>query len=299
MEKIIVTGGAGFIGSHIVDALIERGYEVHIIDNLSSGKKENINSKAVFHDVDIKDYENLSPIFKDTKYVFHEAAIPQVEYSIRNPIETNDVNVNGLLNILEASRLNKVTRLVFASSSAIYGNQGNISLVENMSVNPISPYGAQKYMGEQYCKLYSQIYGVGTVSLRYFNVYGSRQSHEGTHASVIAKFLNLRKLNKPLIITGDGKQTRDFVHVSDIVNANILALESDLVGKGEVINIGGKEGISINNIAKIIGGDVEYIDARTEPRNSQADTSLAKKLLNWEAKVGLKTGLNDLIKNYE
>jgi UDP-glucose 4-epimerase len=134
--------------------------------------------------------------------------------------------------------------------------------------------------------------------LRYFNVYGQRQSHEGTYASVIAKFLNLRKLNKPLTVTGDGKQTRDFVHVSDVVNANILAMESDLVGKGEVINIGGKESISVNDIAKIIGGDVEYIDTRIEPRNSQADISLAKKLLNWEAKVDLKTGLNDLIKNY-
>jgi UDP-glucose 4-epimerase len=172
MEKIIVTGGAGFIGSHIVDLLVERGYEVHIIDNLCSGKKENVNTKAILHNIDIKDFEKLLPLFKNTKYVFHEAAIPQVQFSIENPIETNNVNVNGLLNILEASRKNNVKKLIFASSSAIYGDQTDMPLIENMFANPISPYGAQKYIGEIYCNLYSEIYNLETVCLRYFNVYG-------------------------------------------------------------------------------------------------------------------------------
>lgn len=294
MEKVIVTGGAGFIGSHIVDLLVERGYEVHIIDNLSSGKKENINQKAIFHDVDIREYEKLLPVFENAKYIFHEAAIPQVQYSIENPIDTNDINVNGLLNVLEASRVNKVKKLIFASSSAVYGDQDKMPLVEDMNANPISPYGAQKYIGEVYCKLYSEIYNLETGCLRYFNVYGKRQNHEGTYASVIAKFINLFKQGKKLTITGDGSQTRDFVHVSDVALANILAMESNLIEKGEVINIGGKESVSVNDIAKYIGGDIEYIEARVEPKNSQADTSLAKKVLNWEPIVNIHDGIKEL-----
>lgn len=299
MEKVIVTGGAGFIGSHLVDVLVDRGYEVHIIDNLYSGKKENVNTKAILHNIDIRDFEKLLPIFQNSKYVFHEAAIPQVQYSIENPIETNDINVGGLLNILEISKLSKIKRLIFASSSAVYGDQSEMPLIESMKANPISPYGAQKYIGEIYCKLYSEIYNLETVCLRYFNVYGPRQSHEGTYASVVAKFLNLRKLNKPLTITGDGTQTRGFVYIADVVNSNILAMESDLVGKGEAINISGKESVSVNEIAKIIGGDVEYMEARIEPKNSQADISLAKGLLNWEPKINLQEGLNNLKKDYE
>lgn len=299
MEKVIVTGGAGFIGSHLVDVLVDRGYEVHIIDNLYSGKKENVNTKAILHNIDIRDFEKLLPIFQNSKYVFHEAAIPQVQYSIENPIETNDINVGGLLNILEISKLSKIKRLIFASSSAVYGDQSEMPLIESMKANPISPYGAQKYIGEIYCKLYSEIYNLETVCLRYFNVYGPRQSHEGTYASVVAKFLNLRKLNKPLTITGDGTQTRGFVYIADVVNSNILAMESDLVGKGEAINISGKESVSVNEIAKIIGGDVEYMEARIEPKNSQADVSLAKRLLNWEPKINLQEGLNNLKKDYE
>ncbi len=294
MEKVIVTGGAGFIGSHIVDLLIERGYEVHIVDNLSSGKKENLNSKAVFHDIDIREYKKLLPVFKSAKYVFHEAAIPQVQYSIENPIETNDINVNGLLNVLEASRVNKIKKLIFASSSAIYGDQDRMPLVESMTANPISPYGAEKYIGEVYCKLYSEIYNLETVCLRYFNVYGKRQSYEGTYASVIAKFINLFKQGKPLTITGDGRQTRDFVHVSDVALANILAMESSIAWKGEAINIGGKESISVNDIALAIGGEIEYIDARIEPKNSQADISLARKILNWEPMINIYDGIKEL-----
>src|SRR3989344_1632552 len=180
MEKVIVTGGAGFIGSHIVDALISDGYEVHIIDNMSAGKQENINPKAIFHNIDIRDKDKLLPIFKNTKYLFHEAAMPQVQYSIENPVETNDVNVNGLLCVLEASRVNKVKRVIFASSSAIYGDQDTMPIVESMEANPFSPYGAQKYVGEAYMKLYSQIYGVETVCFRNFNVYGPRQSATGS-----------------------------------------------------------------------------------------------------------------------
>ena len=298
MPKIIVTGGAGFIGSHIVDRLIADGYEVHVVDNLSAGKKENINPKAIFHNVDIRDYNKLLPVFKDAKYVFHEAAFPQVQYSIENPVETNEINVRGTLNVLEASRINKVKRAIFASSSAVYGSQEILPINENMQINPLSPYGAQKYIGEVYMKLYSQIYGLETVSLRYFNVYGPRQSAEGTYASVIPKFIEFRQKNEPLSITGDGEQTRDFVNIKDIVSANILAMNEEKVEKGEVLNIGGSNRHSINYIAKLIGGDISYIPSRIELRNTQASISKAKEFLNWEPYVILEEGIKELKEYY-
>ena len=294
--KIIVTGGAGFIGSHIVDALLKAEYEVHIVDNLSTGKKENINQKAIFHNVDIRDYDKLLPIFKNVKYVFHEAAFPQVQYSIENPVETNEINVVGTLNVLEASRLNKVERIIFASSSAVYGGQDILPITENMEVNPLSPYGSQKYMGEVYMKLYSQIYDLETVSLRYFNVYGPRQSASGAYASVIPKFIEFREKNEPLLVTGDGEQTRDFINVRDVVAANILAMKGDEVGKGEVINIGSGRQYSINHIAKLFDGEVSYIPPRIEPRKTEASITKAKELLNWEPKVTLEDGIAELKK---
>ncbi|MEK9181609.1 MAG: NAD-dependent epimerase/dehydratase family protein [Patescibacteria group bacterium] len=296
MTKIIVTGGAGFIGAHIANALVEEGYEVHIVDNLSVGKKENVNPKATLHIVDIRDREKLIPIFKNAKYVFHEAALPQVQYSIENPIETHEINVLGTLNVLEASRINKVTKVIFASSSAVYGNQEKLPITESMQVNPLSPYGAQKYISEVYMKLYSEIYGLKTVTLRYFNVYGPRQSASGAYASVIPKFIEFRKKNEPLLITGDGEQTRDFVNIKDIVSANILAMRGEKVGKGEVINIGGSNQYSINYIAKLVGGDISYISPRIEPRKTQAGILKAKEFLNWEPCVILEEGIEELKK---
>ena len=296
MKKIIVTGGAGFIGSHIVDALVDGGYEVHIVDNMSAGKNENINPKAIMHEVDIRDYEKLVPIFEGTEYVLHEAAFPQVEYSIQNPIETNDINVNGLLNVLEACRANKVKRLVFASSSAVYGDQGVLPLVETMDSMPLSPYGTHKYIGEIYCKLYSKIYGLETVSLRYMNVFGPRQSATGAYASVIPRFIEFKKQNQPMPIVGDGEQTRNFVHVSDVVNANMLAMESSKVGHGEVINIGSEEQHSVNKIAKLLGGESVYVDPRIEPRATSADNTKARELLGWQPKIVFEEGLEELKK---
>ena len=294
MKKVIVTGGAGFIGSHIVDALIDAGYEVHIIDNMSAGKEENINPKAIFHKVDIRDKETLVSLFKDVKYVFHEAAMPRVQYSIENPIETHDINVNGLLNVLESCRLNNVKRLIFASSSSIYGEPDKLPTKEDMAINPMSPYAAHKYIGEVYLKLYSQIYGLETVCPRYFNVYGPRLDPEGSYPLVIGYFMKLLKQSKPLSITGDGEQTRDFVHVKDVARANLLAMKSDNVGKGEVINIGGGTRYSINYIAKLIGGQIEYIAPRIEPHDTEADISKARELLSWEPSVSLEEGIKEL-----
>jgi len=292
--KIIVTGGAGFIGSHIADALIEEGYEVHIVDNLSAGKKENVNSKAILHVIDIREREKLIPIFENAKYVFHEAALPQVQYSIENPIETHEINVTGLLNVLEASRINKIKRVVFASSSAVYGNQEILPITENMKVFPLSPYGAHKYIGEIYCSLWSRIYNLETVSLRYFNVYGKGQSSTGAYASVVAKFMDLKKADLPLTVTGDGEQTRDFIDIKDVVSANLKAMKSIKVGKGEIINIGSTYRASVNEIAELVGGPIEYLEPRVEPRDTQADITKAKALLDWEPKVLLEDGILEL-----
>lgn len=296
MIKVIVTGGAGFIGSHIVDALVNEGHEVHIVDDMSAGKKENINTKAILHIVDIRDKEVLIPIFKGAKYVFHEAALPQVQYSIENPIETNEVNVNGLLSVLEASRVNKVKRVVFASSCAVYGNQETMPIVEDMGHNPLSPYGAQKYIGEVYMKLYSQIYEIETVCFRYFNVYGPSQSAKDSYASVIPRFIEFKKKGEPLPIVGDGENKRDYVHVADVAQANILAMISDKVGNGEIINLGVGESFSINHIASLIGGETIHIGPRIEPKESIADISKAKELLSWTPSVKLEQGIKELTK---
>lgn len=296
MPKIIVTGGAGFIGSHIVDALIDEGYEVHIIDNLSAGKMENVNKLATFHNVDICDREKLVEIFKGATYVFHEAALPRVQYSIENPIETNKVNVDGLLNVLEASRINGVKRLIFASSSSIYGDPDSLPTSENAQINPMSPYATHKYIGEVYLKLYSKIYNLETVCLRYFNVYGPRFDPDGAYPLVIGFFLKLRSEGKPLSITGDGSQTRDFVHVRDVARANLLAMKSEKVGNGEVINIGGGKRYSINEIAEMIGGEVEYVSPRIEPHDTEAEIKKAEEILNWEPSITLEEGIKELKK---
>lgn len=296
MDKIIVTGGAGFIGSHIVDSLINDGYAVHIVDNLCAGKKENVNSKAFLHEVDIRDKEKLMPIFKGAKYVFHEAALPRVQYSIENPLETNEVNVTGFLNVLEAARLNNVKRVIYAASSSAYGDCDTLPLKESFPPNPLSPYGAQKYIGEVYAKVWRDVYKLETVCLRYFNVYGPRLNPEGAYPLVIGLFLKSLQQKKPLTITGDGKQTRDFTHVRDVVGANILAMKSDKVGKGEVINIGGGHRYSINQIAKLVGGEVEYIAPRIEPHDTEADILKAKELLGWEPAVNIEDGIAELKK---
>lgn len=295
-EKVIVTGGAGFIGSHIVDALVKENYDVHIIDNLSNGKKANINKEAKFHKADICDLKKIRPIFKGAKYVFHEAALPRVQFSIENPIESNNANVVGTLNVLVSAKEAGVKRLMYAASSSAYGDQPVMPLLETMPANPKSPYGLQKYVGEMYCKLFNQVYGLETVSLRYFNVYGPRNSSEGAYALVIAKFIDMLKKGKPLTITGDGTQTRDFTSVHDVARANLLAMKSDKVGKGEVINIGAGRNFSVNKVAELIGGSVVHIPARLEPHDTLASNSLARELLGWTPEWKLEEGILELKK---
>lgn len=298
-QKVVVTGGAGFIGSHIVDAALERGFDVHIIDNMSGGKKERINKNAHFHKLDIRDLKDIRPIIDGATYVFHTAAVPRVPYSIENPIETHDHNINGTLNVLVAAKEGGVKKVIYSASSSAYGDQEKMPLVETMEIGPKSPYGLHKYVGEVKCKVWSEVYGLPTVSLRYFNVYGSRLDPEGAYALVIGKFLKQASEGKPLTITGDGTQTRDFTHVRDVVEANFLAAESDKVGKGEVFNIGFGKRTSINELAKLIGGNITYIEARLEPHDTEADNKKAYKILGWKPKVVLEEGIAELKKEWK
>ncbi len=298
MTKVLVTGGAGFIGGHLVDRLIEAGYKVIIIDNLSGGKKENLNPKAIFYKIDICNLEKILPLFKGVDYVFHVAALPRVPLSIEKPIETNKVNVDGTLNVLYASYKNKVKRVIYSSSSSVYGEQRSLPLKESMIPNPLSPYALQKLIGEDYCKLFSSLYNLETVSLRYFNVYGPRMDPDGPYALAIGKFLKLKKECKPLTIYGDGKQTRDFTFVDDVVEANILAMRSKKTGKGETINICYGKNYSINYVAKLIDGNKVYLPKRKgEPRHTLGDNSLARKLLGWRPKISLEQGI-EICKKY-
>lgn len=295
--KVLVTGGAGFIGSHLVDELIKRKHEVVVIDNLSNGKKENLNPKARFVKKDIRNLKSIEPHFKGVDFVFHLAALPRVQFSIEHPIEANDNNINGTLNVLEAAKQAGVKRVIYASSSSIYGDQSKYPFREDMPVNVMSPYALHKYVGELYCKMYSFLHGLEIVCLRYFNAYGPRASTEGAYALVTAIFLKQKKEGKPLTVTGDGKQSRDFTHVADIVRANILAMQSKKIGKAEIINIGGGKDQRIIDVAKLFGGPIKFIASRIEPKKTLADIRLAKKLLGWEPKVKFENGIRHLITN--
>lgn len=297
MQKVVVTGGAGFIGSHLVGALLERGYEVHVVDNYLGGRREErVHAAATYHDVDICDASKLAPIFEGATYVFHTAAQPRVPYSIEHPQETNENNITGTLNVLVAAKDAQVKRVIYSASSSAYGDQDTMPLVETMSAKPKSPYGLQKYVGELYCRVFSEVYGLPTVSLRYFNVYGPGADPNGAYALVIGKFILQRTQDETLTITGDGTQTRDFTHVRDVVAANVLAAESPKVGKGEVLNIGAGQNASVNKVAELIGGPVQHVEARLEPHDTLADNSKARELLNWQPTVSLEDGIAELKK---
>lgn len=279
-EKVAVTGGSGFIGTHLCRALSDEGYDVVVVDTQSG--------------VNILDITALEKAFAGATYVFHLAALPRVQYSIEYPKETHEVNVTGTLNVLLAAKKAGVKKVIYSASSSAYGDQDVMPLIETMRTSPKSPYALHKYIGEEYCKLFSEVYGLSTVSLRYFNVYGPGASAEGAYALVIAKFLKQRLEDMPMTITGDGTQTRDFTHVRDVVRANMLAATSEHVGRGEVINIGSGNAVSVNQIAKLIGGPVEYIPARLEVHDTRADWSLAKRLLGWEPTVSIEDGILEL-----
>ena len=294
IRTYLVTGGAGFIGSNLVDELINQGHRVMIIDNLSTGKKENINQSAQFINADIRNLEEIKPYFNGADGVFHVAALPRVQLSIENPVESNYINVNGTINVLVAAKDAKVKRVVYSASSSAYGNSEILPLKEDMMPCAMSPYGLQKYIGEEYCRIFSLLYGLETVNLRYFNAYGPRMADTGAYLTVIKNFLMQKARGEAMTITGDGEQTRDFTHVRDIVRANIKAMDSQKAGKGESINIGAGKNHSVNQIAAIIGGSYSHIPPRVEPKHTLADISKAKELLDWEPQEDLEEAIKDL-----
>lgn len=297
-KRAVVTGGAGFIGSHIADALIAEGYQVHVIDNLVAGKKEHVSPKATLHVLDIRDVTAIAPVISGADLVFHCAALPRVQYSIEHPEETHEVNVTGTFNVLWAAKEGGVKRVIYSASSSAYGDSDVLPLHEDLRAQPISPYGLQKYIGEQYARMFFDVYGLPTVSLRYFNVYGPRLDPEGPYALVIGRFLALRREGKPLTVTGDGNQTRDFTHVRDVVRANLLAAVSERVGRGEVLNIGAGKNISINALADLFSGERVYVPARKEPRHTRADNTRARELLGWEPTITLDEGIAELLEEW-
>ena len=293
---VLVTGGAGFIGSNLVDALIDRGLRVRIVDNITTGSRRQVNSRAELFEADITDIEAIRPAFAGIDCVFHVAALPRVPLSIEKPVETHMVNVIGTLNVLLAARDAGVRRVVYSGSSSAYGDQPRLPLREDMTPNPLNPYALQKLTGEQYTRLFHRLFSMQTLTLRYFNVFGPRMAHEGAYVTVISVFLRARREGKPLTIHGDGEQTRDFTHVRDVVRANVMAMDS-AIADGRAINIGHGRNISINRVAQLIGGPTVNLPARPgDARDTLADNSEAQRVLGWRPEMAFEDGLAELIR---
>lgn len=305
MKKAVVTGGAGFIGSHIVRELIRRRFLVVILDNLSLSNRENIKNMTDLKGLniikgDILDLDLLEKILQNVDIVFHEAAISGVARSIDNPILVNDVNIKGTLNVLIAARDNKVKRFVFASSAAVYGDNPLLPVQENFLGNPQSPYALTKLTGEYYCRLFHQLYHLSTICLRYFNVYGPQQDPNSEYSAVIPIFIHSVLKNCPPIIYGDGNQTRDFVFIKDVVQANIVAANSKATGE---FNVGSGYGTSINELAQLIinisGSKLKPIYKKSrigEIKNSVADLTLANRI-GYTPNYTLENGLLETLRS--
>lgn len=294
-KTFLITGGAGFIGTNVAEHLTTLKHSVIVVDDLSAGDHtDRLPKEVTFHKLDIRDTNALTNICDGVDVIVHLAALPRVQFSIEHPKETHDVNVNGTLSVLEAARAAGVSRIVYAASSSAYGDQETLPLSLDLPPQPKSPYALQKYVGEELMRTWSVVYGLKTVSLRFFNVYGPHMDPDGAYALVIGRFLKLAKEGKSLTITGDGTQTRDFTHVKDVIAAVLQAATLDTVGKGEVFNVGAGGQTSINEIARLIGGAVEYVPARLEPKHTMADITETKKRLDWEPKISLAEGITEL-----
>lgn len=294
MSKCVVTGGAGFIGSNLTDKLIELGHEVVVIDNLSTGDYTNVNRKAYFYRTDLHkiDISDLYLECKDAEYIFHMAALPNVQHSIEQPLHTAKINLLSTLNILEYARTYGVKKFIYSGSCSCYGNAEEIPTTEDESIKPLSPYALHKYQGEEYCRLYAKIYKLDTVVLRYFNVYGPRMTNTGAYRSVLSVFLDAYNKKEPFNIVNDGEQRRDFVHVSDVVDANIRAMEAGNISEYPV-NIGSGTNHSVNEISDMFGAKKKYGEKRIEPHETLADIMSSKVLLNWKPKVALKEWIKE------
>ncbi|MBH41262.1 MAG: hypothetical protein CL685_00940 [Candidatus Magasanikbacteria bacterium] len=294
--KYLVTGGAGFIGTNIVIRLKKDGHDVVVLDNYCAGKKEDhIQDGVEYVEGDIRDLDILIRTMEGVDGVFHQAAVPRVTYSVEHPVETHDNNVNGTLNVLVAAKDRGVKRVVFATSSSVFGCDEKIDLREDMPKRPKSPYALHKLMGQEYCRLFAELYGLETVALCYYNIYGPYLDPNGAYALVIGKFLQQVKDGKPMTICGDGELFRDYTHVHDAVEANILAMTKDTVGKGEMINIGNNNPVSVNRLVEIIGGEsVNVAERPGDPRYACADNTKAKELLGWSPTIEIEEGIRQM-----
>ncbi len=301
MSHYLVTGGAGFIGSNIVKKLTERGDTVRVLDNYIGGKMEQRMIPGVeYVEGDIRNQEDVRQAVQGIDGIFHLAAVPRVTYSVEHPFETNEHNVTGTLNVLVAARDAGVKRVVFSTSSSVYGgSKGETPVTEDSKFEPKSPYALQKLAGQEYCRIFSELYGLRTVSLCYFNIYGPLMDPNGAYALVIGKFLLQRLNNQPLTICGDGEYYRDYTHVNDVVAANIAAMESPKVGQGEMINIGNNAPFSVNQLADVVGGERVFVDPRPgDVRFTRANNTKAKELLGWEPTIKLEDGIAQLKKEW-
>tara|TARA_Y100000593_G_scaffold220_1_gene471 strand:- start:6816 stop:7871 length:1056 start_codon:yes stop_codon:yes gene_type:complete len=299
--RCLVTGGAGFIGSHIVDRLVEDGHEVIVFDNLSTGKQENINKKAKLFLIDVSNEtlfqsDNMEKIMTGVDVIFHLAAFPRVEPSIEQPIHAHNMNVNGTLNMLDVCRRYGVKRFVFTSSSAVYG-EAKVPTHEGMETNPMSPYALHKLIGEQYCQLFSKLYDLSTVCLRYSNAYGEGQPTEGAYCNVMGIFEQQKAKGEKLTIVGDGEQRRDFIYVGDIVEANIQTAFYDGPLRGATLNIGSGKNYSVNQIAEWIGGETTNIPPRIEPKETLLDSTQMMECFDWQPTMDLEKWIGDRMKN--
>ena len=301
--KALITGGCGFIGSHLADELVKLNFEVVVIDNLSTGRLDNIsqliaNPNFTFHKLDIVNFDDILDIFEGVHWVFHLAALADIVPSIENPDAYYHSNVNGTFNVLEACRKKNIKKVVYTASSSCYGLPDEFPTKETAEIRPQYPYALSKNIGEQLVLHWCQLYKLPAVSLRFFNVYGPRARTSGTYGAVFGVFLAQKLANKPYTVVGDGEQTRDFTYVSDIVNAIYTAAKSNIIG--EAINIGSNNTYSINKLVDLLEGEVINIPKRPgEPDCTWADITKAKKLLNWMPNVGFEEGINVLINDIE
>ena len=296
-KTVLVTGGAGFIGSSIVDALVADN-DVRVLDNLTGGQRGRVHPDATFIEGDLRDDETVARAMADVDLVFHEAALVSVAESVEAPLASHDINVDGTLAVLEAAR-DTGARVVLASSAAIYGHPEYTPIDEEHPTDPSSPYGLEKLTVDEYARLYHELYDLETVALRYFNVYGPRQA-AGDYSAVISVFLDQARAGEPITVNGDGEQTRDFVHISDVVRANLLAAETDAVG--EAFNVGTGETVTIRELAEtirdVVGSDSEIVHRDPRPGDidqSQADISKIEAQLGYEPTMSLTDGLSTLV----
>lgn len=297
----LVTGGAGFIGSHLVEALLDSEQEVCVLDNFSTGRLQNLihltnNPLLTIHEVDIGSECDLSKFFNDVDRVYHLAALADIVPSIDNPQSYHRANVEGTFQVLQAAKGAGVKRFIYIASSSCYGLSDISPTPEHADIRPMYPYALTKYIGETYVMHWAQLYGLPAVSLRLFNVYGPRSRTSGTYGAVFGVFLAQKLAKKPFTVVGDGTQTRDFTFVSDIVDAILTAADSDLVG--EIMNVGSGGTYSINRLVELLDGDIIYIPKRPgEPDCTFADTTKIHHLLKWEPKISFEDGVNEMINN--